>query len=89
VSLTWVQDRLYWRPTPSGRWHCFGVASCTRGGRVTLTSLCSVATRTRTGGATISRPPSWMRCAICDGAEATRRGVDECFDESPGWEKQR
>lgn len=78
-------DKLYWRPPHySGMggtvWHCF--KSCAGGGWV---SLCTKRAITRTGGQAIARPPSVLRCPLCDGHEMERRGWAEGGADSKNW----
>lgn len=72
-------DKLYWRPHPGSVWHCFKRA---RGERVWI-SLCPRQHELRrTGGQSIDRPPSVLRCAQCDHAEMKRRGWTEGGDDT-------
>jgi hypothetical protein len=78
-SLAGLTDKLYWRPVSAWKWHCF--KKCAGG----FVSLCHEATRERSGGQGIGRPPSPLRCGRCSGLELQRRGWDEEPDESKDW----
>jgi len=83
IPIGWA-DKLYWRQHAPGKlWHCF--KRC-EGAPPTWMPLCDRdIVLSRTGGQASCRPPSWMRCPICDGKEANRRGWEECGDEMPNW----
>lgn len=87
VPSGWA-DKLYWRQYARGAlWHCF--KRC-EGGPPTWAPLCEAdVVLTRSGGQASCRPPAWLRCPICDGAEMKRRGWDEGADESPDWRSGR
>jgi hypothetical protein len=65
-------DKLYWRETSPGRFHCF-----TRGTDRKYHSLCGPHELTRIGGQACNRPRPVERCGRCDGLEAERRGWEE------------
>ncbi len=81
-QLAGLVDKLYWRRTDGGLFHCFTSAF---NHKPRFTSLCEVHTRERSGGGRMARPPAMMRCAQCDVAEIARRGVEESMPESPDW----
>ena len=68
-----LRDKLYWRRTERGPFHCFKKMS---GG--TYISLCLRAEIPRSGGQAINRPIPALRCALCDTREARRRGWKDC-----------
>lgn len=82
LALSGLRDKLYWRI--SGRsFHCFKRAP---GRVVAYASLCGrVAPLARSYGQSTDRPPPVLRCALCDGREADRRGWDESGPETAGW----
>lgn len=82
--LSGLMDKLFWRPVRGGRWHC--LKSVQGGG---YQSLCGGVTRARSGGQAICRPPSILRCALCDGAEMKRRGWEEGGPDSENWREGR
>lgn len=75
IGLT---DKLYWRPSLNGRFHCF--KKMKGGGFV---SLCGRLERKRSGGQQCRRPIPLRRCGACDGHEMKRRGWDESGPTSP------
>jgi hypothetical protein len=80
-----LADKLYWRQTARGaRWHCFKRLG---GARSAWVPLCGASlTLSRSGGQASCRPPSLLRCPICDGREMARRGWEEGGDASPNWQ---
>lgn len=80
-ELAGLRDKIYWRPTSANStWHAYKKAE--GGGYV---SLCGRRNRIYSGGQTCARPPSWLRCASCDGIEMDRRGSNEGMPESSDW----
>jgi len=70
-ALSGLIDKLYWRAA-GGRYCCF---KKNQGGG--FSSLCERFTRERSHGQAVDRPEVNLRCGICDGREAERRGWDE------------
>lgn len=77
----WV-DKLYWREVAPGRWCCFRKERFGPHAGLYI-SLCGREARLRTGGQALRRPAVIMRCGLCDGREAARRGWEESGPESP------
>lgn len=71
-ALSGLSDKLYWRASPVGLFHCFKKQ---HGGG--FRSLCGDWTLERSGGGAMHRPPVYQRCARCDGEEIKRRGWEE------------
>jgi hypothetical protein len=71
-SIIGLVDKLYWREVRPGRWHCFARSKDRK-----YVSLCGEHERERSGGQRCSRPRPVLRCGLCDGREAYRRGWDE------------
>jgi len=85
-SLAGLRDKLYWRPSASGTWHCFKrLDERDRRDDKRYISLCHDHYQARAGGQSCARPPVLRRCGRCDGHEITRRGADESLPESPNW----
>lgn len=77
IGLT---DKLYWRYV--GGWRCF--KKLHGGGYI---SLCERVEISHSCGQSCNRPPVTMRCGMCDGREAERRGKDESMPASDGFRK--
>lgn len=73
------QDKLYWRR--AGKYHCFKKVSNPHG----YQSLCGQEEIKKSGGQGIRRPPSVLRCGLCDGKEMDRRGWVESGETSKDW----
>ena len=86
-SLAGLKDKLYWRPGADRQWHCFKKLRKADGGG--YISLCRRFERPRSGGQSICRPPSLLRCGRCDVAEIKRRGWDEGGPDSENWKDAR
>lgn len=81
--LLGLKDKLFWRPVNRDDWHCFKKLCRVDGGG--YISLCGRHERPRSGGQSICRPPSVLRCARCDVLEMKRRGWDEGGPDSENW----
>jgi hypothetical protein len=67
-TSTGLTDKFYWRKT-GGRWHCFEKTAGPG-----LVSLCDGHEIARVLHQAISRPDPALRCGLCGGKEASRRG---------------
>lgn len=79
--------KLYWRrPRGSALACCFERV----GGRGTprWESLCCRYVIRRSYGQVEARPPSQLRCALCDGYEMDILGLQEGAGENPDWRQQ-
>lgn len=79
MELAGLRDKLYWRTTVSGTWHCF------KRSEAGYVSLCHRVERSRSGGQSCARPPVLLRCPLCDSNEIVRREAEESMPESPNW----
>ena len=74
---------------PKWRWvgqvsHCFVKAD--EAAPIKYRSLCGRYVRATAGGGAARRPPPWLRCGACDGAEMDMLGWSESGDETKDWE---
>lgn len=79
--------RPKWRPVSTNGlayWHCFITLPRPENG-FKYGSLCGKFHLKYSGGSFCHRPPSQMRCPICDGDEADLLGKEECLPESKNW----
>ncbi len=74
---TAFHEHIYWRKH-FGVWHCFQKAPRSAGhGPRAFESLCLRAVIIGSGGQSLSRPLSEVRCGICDGEEMKLLGAEE------------
>lgn len=80
-----LTDKLYWRETRPGFWHCFK-ATGLRTPR--YEALCGREELYWVGGQDCRRPNPLKRCGVCDGLEMKRRGWVESGPESSSRKKR-